>query len=488
MHSRIPGMEGTNTDPPSIDWNNNTGVGVIVSETGLEESMWQLGLGGGGSRNTTSGSSYPERLGEPNCVYYMRTGSCGYGIRCRFNHPRDRTLALGAVRQGEADYPEREGEPVCQYFMKTGTCKFGSSCKFNHPKFEGGTGNAVLLNYYGYPLRPGEKECSYYIKTGQCKFGETCKFHHPQPSSPTVPAPAPEFYQAVQSSLVPSTQQFGGVPASWQVGRPPMMPGSFVQGTYGSVLVSGGMVPISGWSPYPGSVGQVASPSNQPTFGAGSPYGVTRLSPSAPAYTGAPPPLPTSAAISSSGEKETVYPDRPGLPECRYYMRTGDCKYGSMCRYHHPPELIAPNTMVLSPMGLPLRPGAPPCTFFAQYGVCKFGPTCKYDHPMGTLSYSPSASSLTDMPVAPYPVGSSPTTLAPCSSSSELRPELITGSSKESFITRVPSSENASSGSVGSIFSKSSIVPHSSLPLAGQSSAPSTGSSAGHDGEIAGSS
>ncbi|KAI3971308.1 hypothetical protein MKX01_008152 [Papaver californicum] len=247
MHSRILGMEGTNTDPPSIDWKNNTGVGVIVSETVLEESMWKLGLGGGGSRNTTSGSSYPERLCEPNCVYYMRTGSCGYGIRCRFNHPCDRTLALGAERQGEGDYPEREGEP------------------FNHPKFEGGPSNAVLLNYYGYPLRPGDKECSYYIKTGQYKFGETCKFHHPQPSSPTAPAPAPEFYQAVH----------------WQVGRPSLMPSSFVKGTYGSVLVSGGMVRISGWSPYPGS----------PTFGAGSPCGVTRLSPSAPAYTGAPQPF-----------------------------------------------------------------------------------------------------------------------------------------------------------------------------------------------------
>ncbi|OVA04348.1 zinc finger protein [Macleaya cordata] len=468
MHGRSHAMEGSQSDP-SMDWNS------AVPETGLEESMWQLGLG---SRN-----SYPERPGEPNCVYYMRTGSCGYGVRCRFNHPRDRSTAAGAIRQGEGEYPEREGEPVCQYFMKTGTCKFGSSCKFHHPRFEGGAMNSVLLNYYGYPLRPGEKECSYYIKTGQCKFGETCKFHHPQPSSASVPAPAPEFYPTVQSPLVPSTQQFGGVAASWQVGRPPMLPGSFMQGTYGSVLLSAGMVPFSSWSPYPGPVGQVASPSSQATIGANPPFGVTRLSPSAPAYTGQNPPLPMPTGISSSSEKENVYPERPGMPECRYYMRTGDCKYGSMCRYHHPPEWIAPNTIVLSPMGLPLRPGAAPCTLYAQSGVCKFGPTCKFDHPMGSLSYSPSASSLTDMPVAPYPVGSSPATLAPSSSSSELRPEFIAGSSKDSFSTRVPSTENTSSGSVGSIFSKSGSVPHSGVQLSGQSSAPSSGSSSGHGGE-----
>lgn len=67
--------------------------------------------------------------------------------------------------------------------------------------------------------------------------------------------------------------------------------------------------------------------------------------------------------------------------------------------------------------------GAPLCTHYSQNGVCKFGPSCKFDHPMGTLSYSPSASSLTDMPVAPYPVGSYIGTLAPSSSSSEIRQE-----------------------------------------------------------------
>ncbi|RXH95696.1 hypothetical protein DVH24_008196 [Malus domestica] len=34
--------------------------------------------------------SCPERPGVPNCVYYMRTGFCGYGGRCQYNHPRDR--------------------------------------------------------------------------------------------------------------------------------------------------------------------------------------------------------------------------------------------------------------------------------------------------------------------------------------------------------------------------------------------------------------
>lgn len=72
---------------------------------------------------------------------------------------------------------------------------------------------------------------------------------------------------------------------------------------------------------------------------------------------------------------------------------------------------------------------------------------------MRSLSYSPSASSLSDMPVAPYPVGSTSATLAPSSSSSDLRPEFFSG---------YMSSMNSSSASVGAIFSTSVVVPQSS--------------------------
>ena len=43
--------------------------------------MWRLGFGS---------ETYPQRAGAPDCAYYMRTGVCGYGSRCRFNHPPDR--------------------------------------------------------------------------------------------------------------------------------------------------------------------------------------------------------------------------------------------------------------------------------------------------------------------------------------------------------------------------------------------------------------
>ncbi|XP_075655355.1 zinc finger CCCH domain-containing protein 58 isoform X2 [Castanea sativa] len=353
---------------PSQEW---TAPGT---ETGLEEPMWQLGLGGGGGGT----ESYPERPDEADCIYYLRTGFCGYGARCRFNHPRDRAAVIGAARAGGGEYPERVGQPVCQYYMRTGTCKFGASCKYHHPRQGGESVTPVSLNYFGYPLRPGEKECSYYVKTGQCKFGATCKFHHPQPAGlqavsslapqvAAVPTPvhAPTLYQSGQSS----SQQYGVVLA-----RPPLLSGSYVQNPYPPMIVSPGMVPFTGWSHYP---------------------------------------------------------------------------------------------------------GAPPCTHYAQRGVCKFGSACKFDHPVGTLSYSPSASSLTDVPVAPYPVGSSIGTLAPSSSSSELRPELISGSSKDSVSSRMSSSMSTSSGSIGSTFSQGGPTPHSTVQQSAPGSGPSSGSSNG---------
>lgn len=113
-----------------------------------------------------------------------------------------------------------------------------------------------------------------------------------------------------------------------------------------------------------------------------------------------------------------------------------------------------------------------PCTFYLQNGHCKFGSTCKFDHPLGTMRYNPSASSLVDMPVAPYPVGSLLATLAPSTTSSELRPELISGSKKESYSTRMPSSGNTSSSSVGLIFSQTGSVSLSEVQLSSQSSVP----------------
>ncbi|KAG8389440.1 hypothetical protein BUALT_Bualt02G0229700 [Buddleja alternifolia] len=360
-------------DQQQVDWAQET------------ESMRRL--------NLWDREVYPERPGLPDCAYYMRTGSCGYGAKCRYNHPRDRGSSLAG-----GEYPERLGEPACQYYLRTGTCKFGASCKFNHPKNAGGSLTSAPLNIYGYPLRTGEKECSYYLKTGQCKFGLTCKFDHPQPAGTSVPASARPFYPTMQSLSSPSHEQYDSTPTSYRVVRPPLLPGSYVSGAYGPMLLHPGMVPVTNWSPYSGPVSPAPSPGAQPSSGATSVYGPPQLGSSVPAFTGAYSQLPSSAGPPSSITKEQKFPERAGQPDCKYYMRTGDCKYGSLCRYNHPPDwIVSASNCALSPLGLPLRPGVQACSFYLQNGQCKFGRTCKFDHPLETVKYS-QASYYAEMP------------------------------------------------------------------------------------------
>lgn len=40
-------------------------------------------------------------------------------------------------------------------------------------------------------------------------------------------------------------------------------------------------------------------------------------------------------------QEQTMYPERPGEPECSYYMRHGSCKFQMRCKYHHPRDQLS---------------------------------------------------------------------------------------------------------------------------------------------------
>ncbi|CAH2051809.1 unnamed protein product [Thlaspi arvense] len=171
---------------------------------GLEEFMWRLGFGG---------KTYPVRPGAPDCAYYMRTGVCGFGNRCRYNHPLDcaTIFALMYVEAFRRLHPERIGEPPCQFYLKTGTCKFGESCKFHHPKNAAGSMSHVSLK--------------------NAALGGT--------TVPPPPASPPQFYPSVQPLML---DQYGGPFNSLRT----LFPGSYMQGAYGPMLLG----VVSSWSPY----------------------------------------------------------------------------------------------------------------------------------------------------------------------------------------------------------------------------------------------
>lgn len=344
------------------------------------DAMWQMTL------RSNESMEYPERPGEPDCSYYIRTGLCRFGATCRFNHPSDRKLAIANARM-KGEYPERVGQPECQYYLKTGTCKFGATCKFHHPRDKAGIAGKVALNSLGYPFRPNEMECAYYLRTGQCKFGSTCKFHHPQLANMMGSLHGSLVYPSVQSPTTPGEHSYSGV-SSWS--RASFIPSPRWQGpsSYTPLMVPQGMISIPGWNAYSGQLGSVSSSDSQlimmgqsQIFGSsGQSDSVNAGSPGAfSAYQSGSVPVGFYAL-----QRDNIFPERPGQPECQFYMKTGDCKFGAVCRFHHPRERLLPAPdCLLSPIGLPLRPGEPLCIFYSRYGICKFGPSCKFDHPMG---------------------------------------------------------------------------------------------------------
>ncbi|OIW08106.1 hypothetical protein TanjilG_06649 [Lupinus angustifolius] len=261
---------------------------------------------------------YPQRPGEKDCAHYMLTRTCKFGESCKFDHP------IWVPEGGIPDWkevpdvtnetlPERPGEPDCPYFVKTQRCKFGPRCKFNHPKVSSeSAGVSDLPDRPSEPPCAGEVDCPFYMKTGSCKYGSSCRYNHPDRTAINPPVAA----------LGPS------------------------------VLAS--------------------SAAN---------LNIGLINPAAPVYQAFDPRL--SNPMSQLGMAETTYPQRPGQIECDYYMKTGICKFGERCKFHHPIDRSAPSqqTVKLTPAGLPRREGAVICPYYLKTGTCKYGPTCKFDHP-----------------------------------------------------------------------------------------------------------
>ena len=77
-----------------------------------------------------------------------------------------------------------DNKQLCTFFMRTGTCAYGDRCRYKHPKDR----PPPQVNSRGFPVREGETDCEHYIKRGWCAFGVTCKFNHPE-STAFIPMP-----------------------------------------------------------------------------------------------------------------------------------------------------------------------------------------------------------------------------------------------------------------------------------------------------------
>ncbi|XP_031118559.1 zinc finger CCCH domain-containing protein 37-like [Ipomoea triloba] len=323
---------------------------------------------------------YPQRPGEKDCSHYMLTRTCKFGDSCKFDHP------IWVPEGGIPDWkevlitseslPVRSGEPDCPYYLKTQKCKYGIRCKFNHPKVKDAFESTDVLVL---PERPSEPLCAFYMKTGTCKFGATCKFHHPKDIQ--IQASAQENFSTAETGLIDNSEMIGDVK---QTVTPAMLHNS---------------------KGLPIRPGEVDCPFYLKTGSCK--YGATCRYNHPDRYTINPPAAhlnvgivnPTASLFQTFdprmtqtmfGFATTIYPQRPGQVECDFYMKTGECKFGERCRFHHPLDHSSPVTssmegqqqnFKLSLAGLPRREGAIHCPYYMKTGICKYGATCKFDHP-----------------------------------------------------------------------------------------------------------
>ncbi|XP_054820793.1 zinc finger CCCH domain-containing protein 67-like [Prosopis cineraria] len=334
------------------NWNGNEddGWGENVNESG--EERWE---------SSSRAHQYPVRTEAEDCAFYLKTGTCKFGFNCKFNHPLRKKIKVVKEKGKEREESgERSGQTECKYYLKSGGCKYGKACKFNHTRGKCSPTTILELNFLGLPIRLGEKECPYYMRTGSCKFGANCKFNHPDPTT-------------VGGSDPPSTFANGGA-VSLQGVSQPSIPSWSSPRTFNETAPFVPMMipPVQGVSPQSSDWNGYQAPVYLPerTMHPPSTYIVNS------------PAIETNVFMHHPKQTQVEeFPERPGEPECSYYLKTGHCKFKSNCKFHHPKNRSTRPLCTLSDKGLPLRPDQSVCSHYSRYGICKYGPSCKFDHP-----------------------------------------------------------------------------------------------------------
>ncbi|KAL3813848.1 hypothetical protein ACJIZ3_015116 [Penstemon smallii] len=336
----------------------------VVLHSDLKQKAVVSGYGhkqNGGLECSESLPLRPVRRRLPS--FTSRTGACKFGLSCRYNHPVKRTRQFIKGRDYDTEYP---GMIECKYSI-AGVCKNVKSCRYRHP-------GEVSENAFRRAKLYGERRS---VRTtcakGSCGYGSLCVYHHPDPTFNDKQFDFQTITIVILTHLTGASQPDQ---ASWSLHKFPNSGGSFSENftPYEPVhSFSPWMVKQPEWNGY-----QNSSYSHQSL---------------------------TSASGSDSKPDITVqveeFPERPGQPECCYFMVTGNCKSKFTCRYHHPKNRMPKQEeYVLNENGLPLRPGKNICRDYERIGLCKFGRACQYDHPASRGLVSRRSAANADLPVS----------------------------------------------------------------------------------------
>ncbi|KAM3273240.1 hypothetical protein ACQJBY_042917 [Aegilops geniculata] len=150
---------------------------------------------------------FPQRHAEPDCTYYLKFGTCRFGMKCKFNHParkkKNTVKASGSSSSGSNDIsnkafpPDDDQTPKEEYEdlvpnisaevdllkgrMEAMQFKIADETDkgFYLKKFKE-TEQKVAKEKRKETVSEGsaQEECKYYSTPGGCKFGESCRYLH----------------------------------------------------------------------------------------------------------------------------------------------------------------------------------------------------------------------------------------------------------------------------------------------------------------------
>ncbi|XP_057515789.1 zinc finger CCCH domain-containing protein 43-like isoform X1 [Amaranthus tricolor] len=342
--------------------------------------------------------------GKIDCKYFRTPGGCRYGDSCRYNHPTQISENEGP-ELNFLGLPVRPSEVECTFYMRTGSCGYGANCRFHHPdpsaakesqprnSFPNGAyvrgGNNLSGMYPGDTMQAsgisrGITDLSNGISSLNGLPYSGINYH--QAMSPNAGWNQPKAQLNLKTHLphqmVNISKKQDPSMLYEQVMQSEEFPVRLGQPDCDYFMRTGDCKYRAACR-YNHPVNR-SSKLQLPLLSTNSPYTKSKNSD----FLGL-----TSGNIRRNGPTSLQlqqmpngqYPERPGQPECEFFMKTGNCKFKSACRFHHPKDRIS-SPSALNQTGLPLRPGSKICRNYELQGTCKYGRNCLFDHPDNTSS------------------------------------------------------------------------------------------------------
>jgi nucleoporin NUP42 len=285
------------------------------------------GGGGGGSAGAGAGASWGSTSASASsssshraCTNWARDGTCRFGSSCKFSHSSKGGEGGGGGGSGFGHARQSSSQ---QGFGRVGVAGgFGNQNNNynNGGGGGGGFGSGVKKSHQqSQDSSASSKSCTNWTQTGSCRFGSKCKFNHSTPTS-SFGGGVTSFGAFAGSNMQSSSQSTFGRSTDF--------------GTVGGLSLQGGHA-VHGASTFGRSGTAFGGSSNVPQQS-------------------------QSSSISRS--------------PCTNWVTSGNCRFGSRCKFSHSSNGEGSNLQQISPSR------SPPCRSWDRDGSCRFGSNCRFVH------------------------------------------------------------------------------------------------------------